>query len=940
MMSGSSRGARSCAGPGSRYGATVRIAAGLASILGALGFTFAVDAHAGPGNQRLAVVIDESLGGARRGASDLEGALMEGLTGHPGLVFVDASRAEAVRAAAKGGSLLSANWAALVEAADADMLLLGEVELVEADAGLLAGVASVEATARLRLVAADSAQVLGALRARAVGAHYASRFAAAKAVEALARDLLPKMKPLLDRSPARLRLTVELSAPVDGAAVTALGRCLEDTIGEAQVVFHGADRLELEVNGAAEPMAETLVPGHRCGVEVHARSARALRARYRAPDRIPLRWKAFRPQRSVSSHQRWLAEELPRVVYGELLAEAVFEPARKEAGTKSGVTLTGSFAKAGRSVRISAQLELDGKAVLVEQAACPSAEVSRCALELGQTLAQRAHPALRAHRGRLGRAIDPAPDRTGPVRIDQVVAGPIYSAQLASYENRAPVGRVRVTHSGDRPALGVVVAAKLDGLAERLSLSEPVDLAPGQTADLPVSLWLDRAQIGALVAPRTFPLEVELRFEHDGFTQVVRRRSSALVYAKNALRWSESPNSAVAFVDSKAQGLAAWVREARSAAADSDHPLAEPAALFAAMSTLRYAKDAANPFDPEGVDDVRFPAETLVDGEGDCDDLAVLYASLLEASGVPALLLLTPGHVLVAAGTGLSPTSASRLDLDPDATLVHGGQLFVPVETTAVGKPFDEAWKRAARSIAKLRRAGGEPAVISVREHWPAHPPAGLCSAVAPAPASLDGSELAARLAELEAARVSALSERLERLSAEKTSAALNEAGVLLALEDRHAEARRALEASIAQGPNPAAENNLGNLELLDARPRKALARYERSLSIRPGRIGVLLNAVLAGYLVALDDEGAQGRFTELVDQALELDPAGLEAFLARLPHPSMAPAGEVPLAGLALAIQSRRTGAAPSGPRAASGLTASDGMERPISAFVHWDRE
>ena len=43
----------------------------------------------------------------------------------------------------------------------------------------------------------------------------------------------------------------------------------------------------------------------------------------------------------------------------------------------------------------------------------------------------------------------------------------------------------------------------------------------------------------------------------------------------------------------------------------------------------------------------RFPVETLVDETGDCEDTAILYASLMEALGYDAVLVLLPSHAAV-----------------------------------------------------------------------------------------------------------------------------------------------------------------------------------------------------------------------------------------------------------------------------------------------------
>lgn len=70
-------------------------------------------------------------------------------------------------------------------------------------------------------------------------------------------------------------------------------------------------------------------------------------------------------------------------------------------------------------------------------------------------------------------------------------------------------------------------------------------------------------------------------------------------------------------------------------------------ALSLVQGAIRYKSDGA------GVDYPRYPLETLVDGEGDCEDTAILYVSLLRARAIPCKLAFvdtdrddTPDHVL------------------------------------------------------------------------------------------------------------------------------------------------------------------------------------------------------------------------------------------------------------------------------------------------------
>lgn len=50
-------------------------------------------------------------------------------------------------------------------------------------------------------------------------------------------------------------------------------------------------------------------------------------------------------------------------------------------------------------------------------------------------------------------------------------------------------------------------------------------------------------------------------------------------------------------------------------------------------------------YDPEGIEDVRYPDETLIEGCGDCEDVAILYSAMLEGNGLDAVLILYDDHL-------------------------------------------------------------------------------------------------------------------------------------------------------------------------------------------------------------------------------------------------------------------------------------------------------
>jgi hypothetical protein len=76
----------------------------------------------------------------------------------------------------------------------------------------------------------------------------------------------------------------------------------------------------------------------------------------------------------------------------------------------------------------------------------------------------------------------------------------------------------------------------------------------------------------------------------------------------------------------------------------------------------------------------RFPVETLYDETGDCEDTSFLFASVAEAMGYDAVILMLPGHAAV----GIASDQASG------AYFVEGGTRYYYCETTSPGFELGE----------------------------------------------------------------------------------------------------------------------------------------------------------------------------------------------------------------------------------------------------------
>lgn len=91
------------------------------------------------------------------------------------------------------------------------------------------------------------------------------------------------------------------------------------------------------------------------------------------------------------------------------------------------------------------------------------------------------------------------------------------------------------------------------------------------------------------------------------------------------------------------KGLISSFRKSGNKVSMSDFEVVKNVVCF--VQSLQYVTDKKS----TGLDDyVRFPVETIVDGIGDCEDFAILVASILHEMNYSVVLLQLPGHLAVA----------------------------------------------------------------------------------------------------------------------------------------------------------------------------------------------------------------------------------------------------------------------------------------------------
>jgi tetratricopeptide (TPR) repeat protein len=190
-------------------------------------------------------------------------------------------------------------------------------------------------------------------------------------------------------------------------------------------------------------------------------------------------------------------------------------------------------------------------------------------------------------------------------------------------------------------------------------------------------------------------------------------------------------------------------------------------------------------------------------------------------------------HVFVMFDTGLTARSVGQLARDPGLLHVDArGRVWVPVETTLIGRPFSAAWDAAAATLASRRFT-----VIGMKEAWrkyaPLRPRGAAPEIVAPPFEAVRALVVEDLRRQEEALTSPAMRELAKRVAADPADAgALNALGVLLARRGYLGRAAANFERVIELRPDFAGGyGNLGNVLYEQGRYPEAVKRYEEALA-------------------------------------------------------------------------------------------------------------
>ncbi len=313
------------------------------------------------------------------------------------------------------------------------------------------------------------------------------------------------------------------------------------------------------------------------------------------------------------------------------------------------------------------------------------------------------------------------------VAIADVALDDVFASFYRSYAEQ-PFGTVVVANH-NQEAVETRLRFFVPGLMRR-PLDQSLVLAPQSSQEVLLTAVLEPSMLD-IKDDQLLSAEVSLAFSSGDETISVQKERDIQIYGRGALQWDDVARAA-AFVTAGDAQVVAFARQSLVAFENEIQARGQPLAnltralvLFEALKAhgLRYLADANSPYaqatsDRSVIDYIQYPAELLKSKSGDCDDLTVLYASLLENAGVPTALVDYPGHIFLLFDTGVARQEAYKLPMEARLYVVRGDRVWIPVEITRLDQPFAEAWKQGLDELARLSERDRRRLVVDTAVAW------------------------------------------------------------------------------------------------------------------------------------------------------------------------------------------------------------------------------
>jgi len=291
------------------------------------------------------------------------------------------------------------------------------------------------------------------------------------------------------------------------------------------------------------------------------------------------------------------------------------------------------------------------------------------------------------------------------VKDIRLIVKDIYPVYYQFY-NIYPLALVSIKNVANYP-IEVNVRSHIRPFSERPKDSGFVRIEKGKTKDVPVTAIFGKRLLQVNQRePAVLDIEIEARA---GATLKKQLSAQVIVHTRNS--WNGEMDKLSLFITSDDEEILRLSREfvnEKQANYNTEAINFEKAKIIfnkLRQKGIHYRSDPNILFYQD--DRVQYALETIDQRGGDCDDLVVLYASLLESIGIKTAFVEVRdpqkdiAHLYLIFDSGLQPNQGQLISSNEKRFIIRDKAnnqkaIWIPVETTLIDQGFEQAWKTGA----------------------------------------------------------------------------------------------------------------------------------------------------------------------------------------------------------------------------------------------------
>lgn len=481
---------------------------------------------------------------------------------------------------------------------------------------------------------------------------------------------------------------------------------------------------------------------------------------------------------------------------------------------------------------------------------------------------------LNTHRSSLSILIDLFPRL---VKIKNVEIKPVYASLYKYYEDNS-IGKVDVEYKGKKN-LDCTISVTVNKYGSENKKNIVLPVRPVQEQMQQVNIF-PAFNDSILNEQDNIPLMADIKISYLSGNRPKEETVSQkfTLYRRNQIDWQHGADQAAAFITPEDPVVVQFTRKALSNKnlikpdLIINEEITKAALLFNSISKsgIQYDEDPYSPYrlTYHSIDNILYPAQLLTEKRGDCDDLCVLVASLLENRNIATVLVSVPKHILLLFDSGIHPSRSFLLCCADDQYFHYQNQLWIPLETTWINHSFYDAWKEGAK---QFNQYSDDREIINVREAWQKYQPIAHAGQFIKSFNFTPNLNLAQESDSIKIIQKKYLSELENRLAQSPDSSQLrNKLAITYAHRNNFEKARYHFQQLLlTDSANFFALNNLGNLFFMEGNLDSAQLYYLKALDYAKDKDGIYLNLGLVYAAANLDSE-AVDMFTQVMQDSTD----------------------------------------------------------------------